>query len=79
MINAELKKLVGGCCNASDGKITRDVALSGPGSLGMGAFNPRAGSTKREKYVVDGVSAGGGSGGSRSQRRSAGESADAGA
>ena len=75
-MNSDLTKLLGTPCNASDGCMTRPVAISGPGNLGMGAFSPRKGANPRGKYVVDGVNAGKGVGGSRSSRRSAGESPD---
>lgn len=79
-MNSDLKKLVGGCCDASSGQITREdnsAASRGMGvDLGMGVFNPRKGATKRETYVVDGINVPGGVGGSRSHRRSAGASPD---
>lgn len=74
MINSEITKITGTPLNASEGKLTQSVAVSGPGDLGMGEFNPRKGANTHGKYMVDGVNDPykRGTGPSRSSLRSAG-------
>ena len=80
MVNKELSALCGTPMNASEGKITRsdnEAARRGAGvDLGMAPFNPRKGANPRGVWIVDGTAVSGGSGGSRSTRRSAGAAPD---
>lgn len=73
MINSSLAKLSGKPNNVSEGSMTRDVAVSGPGDFSsMGEFAPRKGANTNGKYLVDGVGGGGGGGPKRSTLRAAG-------
>jgi hypothetical protein len=74
MLNASLKKLCGTPNNASEGNLTRNVSVSGPGDFSsMGAFAPRKGANTKGKYLVDGINIGSGGGGTkRSTLRAAG-------
>jgi hypothetical protein len=71
MINKEIAKITGQPLNLSKGQITQSVAVSGPGDLGMGKFNPLKGANPQGNYMVKGCDAygsGGSSSGGRSQR-----------
>jgi hypothetical protein len=70
-MNKEIEKITGKPLNLSMGEITQSVAVSGPGDLGMGPFNPRKGANPNGNYIVKGCNAygsGGSSSGGRSQR-----------
>ncbi len=59
MLNSTLKKMCGTPNNASEGNMTRDVSVSGPGDFSsMGVFAPRKGANTKGKYIVDGVGGG---------------------
>lgn len=57
MINKEIQKITGKPLCLSKGQNTRQVAVSGPGDLGMGQFSPRKGANPNGKYIVDGCDA----------------------
>ena len=70
--NSEIQKITGKPLCLSEGETTRAVSVSGPGDLGMGRFNPRAGANPNGNYIVKGVADmyrnGGSYSGGRSQR-----------
>ncbi len=56
MINKELTKTAGKPNNASEGRMTHAVDVSGPGNFSsMGEFAPRKGANTHGNFIVDGV------------------------